>query len=461
MSVNMVILGINYFFHDSSACIVKDGNLVVSIEEERLNRHKHTTSFPHAAIRKCLDVAGLDYEDVDRIAVSIKVSKDWGRKVLYGLRHINRVKPFVKHELWNAYFKQSSLKAWYEQSFSGISRSPPIDFIPHHSCHADGSFLVSPFEEAAILSIDGAGEWSTSFLGYGKGNSITRFGESYFPMSLGSFYEAATEFCGFRPNYDEGKTMGLAPMGDPDRFHSIVKELVRVDEEGGLHFDLSYFNHQFWGRRRCGAKLIDALGQPRAMDGEFEPHHMDVAAAFQRVLEDTALELCSILHRKTSARHLVIAGGVALNSVMNGKIVRDSEFDDIYVMPAAGDNGTAIGAAFVSLVEASGAERTYVHDDPYVGNEYSSEEITAIVKECKLESEVNDDVESIGADLLRDGEIIGWFQGRMEIGPRALGNRSILANPTLPHMKDKINAKLIALSLRPLLLRTSPGILKI
>ena len=436
----MIILGINYFFHDSTACIVKDGQLVVAIEEERLSRNKHTGAFPQLAIDRCLRYAGLLAADVDRVAVSIKPSKDWHRKLAYGMRHVAHSKPFLKHEIWNTYFKQGALRSWFHKTWPNRNARPRLEFIPHHLCHAGGSFLVSPFERAAILSLDGSGEWSTSYLGCGEGSTISQFNESYFPMSLGSFYEAATEFCGFRPNYDEGKTMGLAPMGDPERFHDIVSNIVRVDDDGGIRIDLSYFNYQHWGCQRCSTKFVRTFGEPRSRDGEFEARHLDVAAAFQRVLEDRVLELCNVLRKKTSSRNLVVAGGVSLNSVMNGRIVRESDFDDLYVMPAAGDNGTAIGAAFVVYNRTSGHEREFVHNDPFVGNDYSDSEISKTIRDCKLRATKHEDIESIGADMLQDGKILGWFQGRMEIGPRALGNRSILANPTLPHMKDKINA---------------------
>ena len=436
----MIILGINYFFHDSTACLVIDGKLAVAVEEERFSRQKHTTVFPSTAIGKCLEIAGIEYSDIDHVAVSIKPTKDWQKKAVYGLKYLTKAKPFIKHEIWRTHFKQRALQSWYANAFKG-KKSPRLWFIPHHQSHAGGTFAVSPFESAAILSLDGSGEWSTSFLGFGEGSTIQQFHESYFPMSLGSFYEAATEFCGFRPNYDEGKTMGLAPMGNPDRFHDAVSEIVKVDDDGQIRIDLSYFNYQHWGHRRCGPKFVKTFGLPREKTGEFRQHHLDVAAAFQRVLEDRALEMCSILRKKTNSKKLVIAGGVSLNSVMNGKIVRHGGFDDIYVMPAAGDNGTAIGAAYFLYNCVLGNERNFFHDDPYIGNEYTNSEIASTINECKLKAEYHEDIESVGARLLHEGQILGWHQGRMEIGPRALGNRSILANPTLPHMKDKINAE--------------------
>ncbi len=437
----MNILGINYFFHDSTACIVQDGQLLVAIEEERLTRKKHTSAFPEKAVKKCLEVAGLNISEIDHVAVSIQPSKNWQSKVLYGIKNIKHSKPFLKHELLGTYFKQKALKKWYKNTFGSLSNKPKIHFVPHHQAHAAGSFLVSPFESAAILSLDGSGEWSSSFLGKGEGTNITKYNESFFPMSLGSFYEAVTEFCGFKPNYDEGKTMGLAPMGDSERYYDKVSEIVSIGNDGEINIDLSYFEYQYWGYSRCSKKFYEAFGEPRRNNGKFESRHMDLAAAFQRVLEDCALIMCDILHKKTGLNKLVVAGGVSLNSVMNGRIVRESKFDEIYVMPAAGDNGTAIGSAYYLYNCILGKPRNFHHNNPYVGTEYSNDDIEAYLTECKLNQEFHEDIESYTASLLNEGKIIGWFQGKMEIGPRSLGNRSILANPVLPEMKDKINAE--------------------
>lgn len=436
-SVN--ILGINYFFHDSTACLLVDGKLAVAVEEERLTRQKHTNAFPTRAVNTCLRFVGASYSDVDRVAVSIQPTKNWAARVSYGLSHLSNVRSFASHELVGAYFKQRKFWDWYRSVFTG--RRPPVDFVPHHAAHAVGSFLASPYDRAALLSLDGSGEWATSFLGVGEGTQVGRFHESYFPMSLGSFYEAATEFCGFRPNYDEGKTMGLAPFGDWKVFDSRVADIARVDGDGAIKIDLSYFNYQYWGARRCGRKFYEAFGKPRARNDEFREHHQHVAAAFQHVLEERALELATILKRRTGARHLVIAGGVGLNSVMNGRLLREAGFDDIYVMPAAGDNGTAIGAALYSHHVIMAQPRKWVHDDPYLGTAYSDAEIEKLLRECKLRAERVDDVAGVTARLLADGRIVGWFQGRMEIGPRALGGRSIIADPTRSDMKDRINAE--------------------
>ena len=437
----MKILGLNYFYHDSTACVVVDGKLVVAIEEERLTRVKHTYAFPYHSIKRCLEIAELEPGDIDAVAVSIKPTLHWGAKTAYALRHPTQAKSFVKHELFRAISRQKEFRNWLKKTWPDARKRPKVHMVPHHIAHIAGSFFVSPYEKAALLSLDGSGEWATSFLGYGEGNSINCINESFFPHSLGSFYESVTEFCGFRPNYDEGKTMGLAPFGDPDVFYKEASKIIDISDTGSIQIDLSYFNYQFWGRTRCSQKFYDTFGAPRQNNEPFAKHHEDAAAAFQRVLEEVAIKLCRILKEKTQAQYLVIAGGVALNSVMNGRIVRESGFDDLYVMPAAGDNGTAIGAAYYIYNGVADFPRNFIHDNPYVGTEYSQEEIDAVIKDCKLNPERHSDIAAVVARLLHEGNIIGWFQGAMEIGPRALGNRSILADPTQKEMKDKINAE--------------------
>ncbi|WP_445381929.1 carbamoyltransferase family protein [Robiginitalea sp. IMCC43444] len=437
----MVILGLNYYFHDSTACLVVNGQLVAAIEEERLNRDKHTRVFPQMAIDRCLKIAGLGINDIDHIAISIKPTHNLGKKLGYLAGRLNTFKVFVNHEFVHAYNKQKGFWNWYKYHYTSKKNGPKVHFIPHHYSHAPGSFYVSPYQKAALLGIDGSGEWATTWLGYGEGTKIDCLGESFFPNSLGSFYEAVTQYCGFRTSYDEGKTMGLAPMGDAEVYKDKVGKMVWVDKNGSLQFDLSYFNFQNMHWQRLSPKFYKEFGPGRKHGEDFQKHHMDVAAAFQRVLEDRVLEICEILHQKTRADYLVISGGVSLNSVMNGRIVRESKFKDVYVMPAAGDNGTAIGAAFYLYNGIFNKERNFVHLDPYVGTEYSNDEIEKILKGAKLKYTRHEDICEKAACLLEKGRIIGWFQGKMEIGPRALGSRSILANPAFPDMKDKINAE--------------------
>jgi carbamoyltransferase len=440
----MVILGLNYYFHDSTACILVDGQLIAAIEEERLNRDKHTKKFPEMAIDRCLKMANLTFKDIDQIAVSIKPTHNLGKKLRYAISHPKSLRYFISHEFVHAYRKQKSFWRWYNDAFGTKGNGPKVHFVPHHYSHAPGSFFVSPYKEAALLGIDGSGEWATAMMGFGKDNKIQTFGESFFPHSLGSFYEAVTSFCGFITNYDEGKTMGLAPMGDPNIFQKEVEKIVKIDKNGGIHIDLSYFRYQnlkYGKHSHLSPKFIQIFGEPRSPGEPFKKHHMDVAAAFQRVLEDRVLEICEILYQKTKTDYLVISGGVSLNSVMNGRIVRESKFKDIYVMPAAGDNGTAIGAAYYLYNGILKNPRNFVHLDPYVGTSYSNEEIEKTLKGCKLNYQYHEDICEEAATLLENGKIIGWFQGVMEIGPRALGSRSILANPAFPDMKDKINSE--------------------
>jgi carbamoyltransferase len=437
----MIILGINYFFHDSSACLVVDGKLAVMLEEERFTRRKHTGDFPIQAVQECLRLTGITSAEIDHVAVSIQPTKDWVARAAYGLAHPSGIKTFAKHELMYGWFKQRGLHSWYRSMFGSLKREPPLHFVPHHMAHSAGSFLASPYEEAAILSLDGSGEWSTSLLGYGRGLDIGQFHESFFPMSLGSFYEAATEFCGFRPNYDEGKTMGLAPFGDPAVYRDLVGRMAQITDDGGIRIDLSWFNYQYWGHQRCAEPFYHAFGQPRLQGGPFDKTHENIAAAFQERLEECALKLCRIVRERTRSRHLIVAGGVSLNSVMNGRILREAGFDDIYVMPAAGDNGTSIGAALFVYHTLLRLPRVWVHDDPFLGTSYTDEAIEKELRQCKLPYSRHEDIASVAARLLADGNILGWLQGRMEIGPRALGNRSILADPSIPGMKDKINAE--------------------
>lgn len=432
----MNILGINFSYHDSSVCLVQDAQLTVALEEERLTRQKHTRSFPSNAISRSLQVGGLAAHDIDHVAVSIKPGAYWERKVVYGLTHGRRTAPFERGAT-------SNLGRWFNSFFAG-SQKPQLHYVQHHLAHAVGSFLISPYESAALLSVDHRGEWATTFKGVGRGNTYECFGQDYLPRSLGQAYEAATEFCGFRVGYDEGKTMGLAPYGDPETFGSLVSRLFWINEDSSLGVDLDYFLQNGRGLV-CSDKFHEVFGQPRAKlrEAKFEPRHLDVAAAFQKQLEECLLTIARKLHARTREDYLVISGGVALNSVANGRLVRESGFKDVYVMPAAGDNGTAIGAAYFVQNQVLGNPRTFIHDDPYVGTCYSNSDIQKVLDESKLDYQTLPDgvLETTAAELLRGGAILGWFQGRMEIGPRALGNRSILADPTLPGMKDQINAE--------------------
>ena len=436
----MIILGVNFVFHDSSACILKDGKLLVALEEERFTRNKHDVVFPRKSIEECLKLAKLNYDDIDHIAFSFKPSLDIPRKVAFIFKHPSNLRANLNLHLLRYYWRYRAINKWYKSTFRN-TKKPQLHFIPHHKSHIAGSFYASPYNEAALLSMDGSGEWATASLGYGKGIDVAEFKQLYYPYSMGSIYEAITSFCGFKPAYDEGKTMGLAPLGNSASFINDVRQIIDVSTDGDLRIDFSYFGFQDGSFNYLSDKFMQKFGSARLPNQKFEQHHLDVAAAFQKILEEVALKYCKILKEKTKAEYLVIAGGVALNSVMNGRIVRESGFKDVYVMPAAGDNGTSIGAAYYVYNAILKNPRTEAHMNPFIGTEYSNEEIELVLKECKLSFEHYDNIELKTAELLHEGNILCWFQGKMEIGPRALGGRSILADPTKKEMKDKINAE--------------------
>lgn len=427
-------------FHDSSACILKDGELLVALEEERFTRNKHDVVFPQKSIEHCLKVANLSFDDIDHVALSFKPTLDLHKKIAFLFKHPSKfLKNFNLHIL-RYYWRYRTLNKWYKETFKN-AKKPQMHFVPHHQSHIAGSFFCSPYQEAALLSMDGSGEWATGSLGYGSGIDVTEFKRIFFPNSMGSIYEAVTYFCGFKPSYDEGKTMGLAPMGNSAVFIEDVRKIINVAPDGDLLIDFEYFDFDDGQFEYLSDKFIQTFGRRRLPHEPFEQHHMNVAAAFQVRLEEIGLELCKILKAKTNADYLVVAGGVSLNSVMNGRIVRESGFKDLYVMPAAGDNGTSIGAAYYVHNAILKNPRPSPHMNPYLGTEYSNEQIEFVLKECKLSYVYHENIEQKTAELLHAGHILCWFQGRMEIGPRALGGRSIIADPTKKEMKDKINAQ--------------------
>lgn len=441
MSSQPTVLGINYAFHDSAACLVVDGRIVAAIEEERLSREKHTQRFPVHAIAASLKMGGLAVEVIDRIAISIDPHAAQAEKLRYAAGLGDGAERFMRYEFERLQQRHVAFWSWYEKTFGGNRNGPAVDFISHHDCHGYGTYAVSGYEHAAILSIDGWGEWTTSWLGEAEGKDVRTIARSDYPHSLGLLYSACTEWLGFIPNYDEGKTMGLAPTGDPSRFFDVVRPLVEVNARGQVVLDTERLAVENVSRGLFDDRLLSALGPARDPDAPFLEHHRDVAASFQLVLEEAVLAMAGTLRRESDARHLVMAGGVALNSVANGRVLREAGFDDLYVMPAAGDAGTAIGAAFVSLERATGERCHYVHDDPYLGTEYDDESIEEAFLRAKMPCRRSADVVAETAGWLAEGRIVAWFQGRMEIGPRALGNRSILADPTRMDMKAKLNAE--------------------
>lgn len=437
----MNILGINYAFHDASACLIQEGEIVAAVEEERLNRNKHTQSFPYKSIDECLQIASLAYTELDHIAVSTNPGLADGQKYTYALSLNGSVGQFLDYEFERLKQRNLAFMNWFKSRWPALSKRPEVHFVDHHLAHAAGTYFVGPWDKAALLSIDGWGEWSTTWSGYAEGASITMYNENVFPNSLGSFYSAATEFCGFKPNYDEGKTMGLAPLGDSQKYYDQVDSMIYVDDDANVKIDLSWFEYQKFTGKLCGDRFYRAFGTPRESDGEIFNRHKDVAAAFQSVLEKNVLKIARTLQKKSKANHLIYSGGVALNSVANGRIIKEGIFDDIFLMPGAGDNGTAIGAAAFTHSKTLGNNKRIRHSTPYLGTTYSDDQIEQALIKAKIPYCKVDNISHQVAEALFEGQIVGWFQGRMEFGPRSLGGRSILADPTKPEMRNKINSE--------------------
>jgi carbamoyltransferase len=436
-----VILGLNAYHGDAAAALLVDGELVTAAEEERFNRVKHCAGFPAEATRWCLADAGLEPGDLDHVAVS----RDPRANLWPKLRRAVRTRPrYLRARLENARLI-GDIGGELERILGSAVRAE-LHNVEHHQAHAASAFFVSPFEEAAILSVDGFGDFASTLLAAGRGNRFEVLERVLFPHSLGIFYTAITQWLGFPKYGDEGKVMGLAPYGDPERHLEQMREVVRL--EGLFELGLDYFAHPREGvdltwadgtptiGRLYSEKLVESFGEPRPDE--------DVAAALQAVLEEAYLHLVRELGRRTGLPNICLAGGVALNAVANGRIRPETGFDGVFVQPAAGDSGTAVGAAFWVWNQHLGRPRGFVMEHAYTGPGYSEEECAAAVGAAGLEAARLGD-EQLFPEVARriaDAEVVGWFQGRMEFGPRALGNRSIVVDPRRADMKDVLNARI-------------------
>jgi carbamoyltransferase len=456
----MYILGLNAFHGDSSACLLKDGTLVAAAEEERFRRIKHWAGFPRESIRWCLEEAGIKLADVDHIAVNQDAKANIGRKLAFLVKSrpdVALVLDRIRNKKERAGIAET-LESELGEKFTG-----KVHFIEHHLAHLGSAFLVSPFDEAVAVSVDGFGDFASAAWGVGKGNKVDLDDKIYFPHSLGIFYQSITQFLGF-PHYgDEYKVMGLAPYGEP-KYLEQMRQIVRLGKDGGFTLDLSYFRHATekieyeWegGDPVVGTlyapTLEQLLGPARGKDQPLEQRHRDLARSAQAMYEDAFFHLLNKLHQRYKLDALTLAGGCAMNSVANGKVYQRSPFKHLYVQSAAGDAGGAIGAAFVAWgqLEPNGAH--FDMDHAYWGPEFSNEQIKALVdsraKEianagCAVEL-VSDEAKLCDqtARSVADGAVVGWFQGRMEWGPRALGNRSIVCDPRRADMKQILNDKI-------------------
>lgn len=452
----MYTLGINAYHGDSSACIYRGTELIAATEEERIVRVKHWAGLPVEAIRFCLKEAGIGPEELDHITVSRDPKAKLGEKIAYTLRSGINLKALASRGA-NALKIKDIDKAIAEALGLDPKRmKAELHFIEHHRAHMASAFLVSPFEECAILSIDGMGDFSSTMRGTGKNRHIKVIDSVSYPHSLGMFYTAFTQFLGF-PNYgDEYKVMGLAPYGNP-RFVEDVRKLIHLRSNGLFELNAKYFRHFREGvsmNWEGGAPVVAALyaevfqdlfGKERTRDEALSQHHMDLACSVQRVAEEVIFHLAEDLHRRTGLENLCITGGVAQNSVANGKVLEHTSFTRLFVPPAGHDAGTAVGSALYHLHCTLEKPRGPFRHQAYTGAQYSPEAIRSFLDRKGAHSrhfESEDGLLDYVAGKLASGKVVGWFQGRAEFGPRALGNRSILVDPTRQDARDLLNSKI-------------------
>ncbi len=436
----MNILGISCFYHDAAACLIQDGRLVAAASEERFTRKKHDDGFPREAIKYCLREGKITAKDLDHVGFYDKPFLKFERLLSTylstfprGFLSFSKAMPvWLKEKLWIPQLIRKELN--YEGK---------ILFTEHHLSHAASAFLVSPFKESAILTVDGVGEWATASYGIGRDREIELFKEIRFPHSLGLLYSAFTYYLGFKVNSAEYKVMGLAPYGVP-RYVDEVKQLVEINDDGSFEMDMRYFSYHHGLRMMNGRFSRLFGGPPRDPESKLEQRHKDIAASVQKVTEEIMLRMASYLHRESKMDYLCLAGGVALNCVANGRILREGPFKDLFIQPAAGDAGGALGVAAYIYNSILGHPRIDAMENAFLGPEYGEEEILETLSRYgapyrRLE---RDDLVREAAALIEGQTVIGWFQGRMEFGPRALGSRSILADARNPENKDVVNLKI-------------------
>ncbi|MCB0219288.1 MAG: carbamoyltransferase [Chrysiogenetes bacterium] len=439
----MNILGISAYYHDSAACLMQDGEVVAAAQEERFSRKKQDEGYPKLAVEYCLQEGGITYKDLDYVAFYDKPFVKFERLLTTylatfprGIRSYLKAMPvWLKDKLW--------VRTHIRDELPGFGGE--ILFGEHHQSHAASSFLMSPFEEAAICTADGVGEWTTTSLGYGQGTKFELTREIRFPHSIGLLYSALTYYLGFKVNSAEYKVMGLAPYGEPKYAQKMMDEIIEIKDDGSFHLNMKVFDFAT-GLRMTNAKFDKVFGQPpRAGDeAELTQFHKDMAASVQLVTEEVMLRIARTLHKQTGSKNLCLAGGVALNCVANGRIIRETEFENIYVQPAAGDAGGAIGAAAYVWHSLLGNPRNGGMKSVYLGPKYPDEEIETYLKELGVPYKKYSPEEMVKetAKLIADQAVVGWMQGRMEFGPRALGGRSILADPRNEENWQRVNLKI-------------------
>jgi len=460
---SVIVLGINAYHGDVSATLVEDGRLIAAVEEERFRRVKHWAGFPRQSIETCLAMAGAAANDIDYIAISRNPRANLLRKAFFALRKRPSLE-MVRDRAKNAARVQELPHTLAERLGLEEKRiRQRIHWVEHHPAHLASAFCVSPFEESAVCAIDGFGDFVSTSLAVGRGNSFQMIDRVFFPHSLGLVYLAITQFLGFLKYGDEYKVMGLAPYGQPEYLHQ-MRRLIRLKPQGRFELDLSYFRHWSEGAPMTwddgepvigpafSSRLDQLLGPARRPDEPLEPRHENIAASLQAVYEEAAFHVLNGLHKMTGLKRLCLAGGCGMNSVANGKIRERTPFEEVYIQPAAGDNGTALGAAFYVWNQKLGHPRRFVMEHGYWGPQFEDAQLRSALadRDGDLRSHVSatrriENEEELcrwTAAQIAEGKIVGWYQGRMEWGARALGNRSILADPRRADMREIINTKI-------------------
>jgi carbamoyltransferase len=462
----MYTLGVSCFFHDAAAAILNDGQLVAAAEEERFTRRKHDYNFPEKAIDFCLRRAQITGQELDSVVFFEKPFLKLER-ILTTSAATYPSSSVVFQKAMTTWLKD---KLWIKGKLATFLKLDPkkIIFCEHHISHAASSFFCSPFEDAAILTVDGVGEWATATFGEGHGTDLKLLGEIRFPHSLGLLYSAFTALLGFEVNEGEYKVMGMAPFGRPE-YKDKVEKLIRLGSDGSFHLDMKYFSFDRSSTDTYNEKFVELMGPPRAPESSFfteesgypsyfgpkpidfgkqaenNQHYANIAASIQSVTEDVLVHMSRHLQQRTGLKRLCLAGGVALNSVANGRMLREAGFDEIFVQPAAGDGGGALGAALWAHHVVAGRPRKFQMDHAYWGDEHSNGSIVDYLNSQSVKHESFDNEDTLcrkAVAALEAGSVVGWMQGRFEWGPRALGNRSILADPRRPEMKEIVNTKI-------------------
>jgi carbamoyltransferase len=443
----MYILGISCFYHDSAAALIKDGEIIAAAQEERFTRKKHDSSFPDHAIAYCLGAAGITAQELAYVTFYDKpllkferILETYLATAPFGIASFIMALPlWLKDKLWIPSLIKDNLGA-----------EVPLLFTEHHESHAASAFYPSPFQKAAFLTMDGVGEWATTSYGIGDENRLTLMGELQFPHSLGLLYSAFTYFAGFKVNSAEYKVMGLAPYGEPKYVQTIYDHLIDLKEDGSFRMNMEYFDYCA-GLRMTNENFAELFGGPaREAESNLTQREMDIARSLQEVTEEIMLRMSRHVHRETGAKQLVLAGGVALNCVGNGRVLREGPFEDIWIQPAAGDAGGALGAALFTwyayldkprITPGNGVD---AQQGSYLGPSYTEEEIGQFIQtnEIIAKKVPADELATIVADLIAQENVIGWFQGRMEFGPRALGARSIIGDARSTKMQSVMNLKI-------------------